>query len=710
MREVRIISSKLEIEQACALLYQVYIEKIKWNFKGDNPSNIRVEISDNKKILIDRFTYNSTWFGVFENNKILACMNVRGVDENNKLELEAYKSSEIVHQYIPLKKDKCVELSKYAILPGHASDGLVKSLFIEVLSFCEQSGFSIVGCTHNNFLKNFFLKINFPLLRQSAFKYEDSDVEAVNFYFADHAKMEVINMIDKLKHNNKAPRSVSEIFDALELIAPVLPTLVYWHDKNGVVLGLNEICLKAMGSTMNIIGKSPREFYPPETADLILNHNRKVIDTESILSQEEVINDITTGKTKYFLSVKSPLYDEEGTVIGVIGTSIDISAEKENELLKLENKKLEIENTFNNKLIMEQNNFKKIIDQAVHDIRSPLASLLIIAKNASGLSQDVAEIIAKSTERISSIANDLLSNYEPNRDKQGIDLSLSNRKSNFQVSLALQEIISEKKYEFHQSKVEFEIKINPAGYLYFFYGDEVLVKRMISNLINNAIEAIKHEFGVIRINLDVSELSVKISIEDNGEGMPTKIIDMINNNIAVTSQKKQGHGLGLSQVRESLKHNDGCLEIDSELGRGTKILLTFTKNQQPSWIVEKIEINTDDIVVILDDDLSVHQSWKMRFNDKPPRIKTDYFLSARDAMKHINNMSDQQKKNVLLLADYELSNQNINGLEVIEKTGIKRSLLVTNRFSNQEIQNRIQKANIKMMSKIQISDIDLVYL
>src|SRR5690606_37333145 len=125
--------------------------------------------------------------------------------------------------------------------------------------------------------------------------------------------------------------------------------------------------------------------------------------------------------------------------------------------------------------------------------------------------------------------NNLLEKYRPENDKKNSQLSGRREKSTFQISLALQEIVSEKKYEFYNRNVEFKVTINPAGYLTFIYAEEASFKRMISNLINNAVEALKDKSGLVNLILDVEDALIKITVEDNGKGMPEHIVDKVMN-------------------------------------------------------------------------------------------------------------------------------------------------------------------------------------
>ena len=134
------------------------------------------------------------------------------------------------------------------------------------------------------------------------------------------------------------------ILRCLELLAPSFPIPMYWNDLSSVVLGANERTLSAVGISRidEILGKTPYEMYPSEIAERIVKHNEEVIRIGQILSQEEIIKDIATGRMKYYSAFKSPLRDEDGKIIGTLGTSIEITAEKEADLLRLENARQQV--------------------------------------------------------------------------------------------------------------------------------------------------------------------------------------------------------------------------------------------------------------------------------------------------------------------------------------------------------------------------------
>lgn len=202
--------------------------------------------------------------------------------------------------------------------------------------------------------------------------------------------------------------------------------------------------------------------------------------------------------------------------------------------------------------------------------------------------------------------------------------------------------------------VAFSYDFNPDSYFAFIRAEADPFRRMISNLINNAVEALEGKEGAVNLGLSIKNSTIRLTINDNGKGIPKEILEKIRNNIVVSSGKNKGHGIGLSQVRETLERNHGQFAITSEVGKGTEITLTFPLITPPRWIAEEILLNRDDTVVILDDDTSIHGAWEMRFKNYTNVVKLKHFTNATEAIDFINK-SDKQK--ILLLTDFELLKQ-----------------------------------------------------
>ena len=101
--------------------------------------------------------------------------------------------------------------------------------------------------------------------------------------------------------------------------------------------------------------------------------------------------------------------------------------------------------------------------------------------------------------------------------------------------------------------------------------DAVVVRRVLENLLSNAVESLGGAPGVITVVTSGTgegrERRVQLSVADNGGGIPRDQLDRIFDDFYTT--KPDGTGLGLSVVRRLVTDLGGNLRVESELGRGT---------------------------------------------------------------------------------------------------------------------------------------------
>ena len=71
----------------------------------------------------------------------------------------------------------------------------------------------------------------------------------------------------------------------------------------------------------------------------------------------------------------------------------------------------------------------------------------------------------------------------------------------------------------------------------------------------------------------------------------------------------------------------------------------------------------------------------------------------KEGFKALEFFNSSDKTKILFLSDFELINQELNGLEVIEKSEIKRSILVTSYHSDPVVIDLCKKQNIYLLPK-----------
>ncbi|MBI9032156.1 tetratricopeptide repeat protein [bacterium] len=126
---------------------------------------------------------------------------------------------------------------------------------------------------------------------------------------------------------------------------------------------------------------------------------------------------------------------------------------------------------------------------------------------------------------------------------------------------------------------QIEVDVNCEDDLYI-YADNRMLSTIIRNLLTNAIK-FTHIKGIIKIYAGENDTSTKLTIEDNGIGMTQSYIDNIFNIDFVKSNSgtsdEKGTGLGLVLCKELIEYHQGTIDIESVLDTGSKITITFPK-------------------------------------------------------------------------------------------------------------------------------------
>ena len=126
-----------------------------------------------------------------------------------------------------------------------------------------------------------------------------------------------------------------------------LPGSVYWKDKNGVYLGCNNFQAKMAGlnSPEEIIGKTDYDLSWKDIAPILAKTEQEIM-TSGIPKEIIETPKLSDGRKLIMITNKAPLFNERGEIIGIVGTSIDITKQKklEDELREMTQK---LENVLN---------------------------------------------------------------------------------------------------------------------------------------------------------------------------------------------------------------------------------------------------------------------------------------------------------------------------------------------------------------------------
>lgn len=347
--------------------------------------------------------------------------------------------------------------------------------------------------------------------------------------------------------------------------------------------------------------------------------------------------------------------------------------------------------------------------QVSHDIRSPLAALEMITSSLNELPEEKRLIVRNSVHRIRDIANELLSENKRKFSDLNSD-GQSKDDSDEKVEVVLMEplietIVSEKRIQFREymdKRIDFDL--SPSAYGVFAAIRPFAFKRVISNLISNGLESLKDGKGTVRVSLvtaDTDSRKVMIKVEDDGVGMSPETLDRLGVK-GFTFGKTNGSGIGLHYSISKVKEMGGDLRIASTQAVGTTVQIDLPVAPLPQWAVSSIVLSYDGTVVVFDDDQSIHEVWKRRFDASVIRndLRILHFSSPIEFQKYYaKNFHDLES--ALFLIDFEISGFAENGLDLIEKLGIQsQSILVTSHHEEKMIRERCIAMGVKLVPKM----------
>jgi PAS domain S-box-containing protein len=115
----------------------------------------------------------------------------------------------------------------------------------------------------------------------------------------------------------------------LRTLFQTIPDMIWLKDPNGVYLACNPAFERLYGAKESeIIGKTDYDFVDKTLADFFRDKDHAVISAGKFLSNEEWLTFADDGHQALALTIKTPMYDPEGKLVGVLGVARDISDQR----------------------------------------------------------------------------------------------------------------------------------------------------------------------------------------------------------------------------------------------------------------------------------------------------------------------------------------------------------------------------------------------
>lgn len=216
----------------------------------------------------------------------------------------------------------------------------------------------------------------------------------------------------------------------------------------------------------------------------------------------------------------------------------------------------------------------RFIYSASHDLRAPVSTML-------GLLSLMKVESKHENDKYISFLEDSLVKLDVHIRKLSLFSKITNERMAVQ-EIDMHTLITEtvKEFAVHENFKKVKLKLVVAANS-TFNSDYAKVKSILFQLIKNAYDFADLSKSEPFLSINVIDLLDEIRLEmlDNGIGIEDAIISNVFKMFYRGSTKSQGAGLGLYLVREALTKIQGTIELQSDLGKGTSIVVRLPKHQ-----------------------------------------------------------------------------------------------------------------------------------
>jgi PAS domain S-box-containing protein len=446
----------------------------------------------------------------------------------------------------PFTPEKAVGTSVYEYVPPDYQQTLRDALE-QVVRTGEPCSYEVAGCGPDG-------RTSWYQSRMGPIK-KDGRVVAMTLIAADVTEHR--QAIDALRKSENKYRTLLEN----------LPQKIFLKDRNSVYVSCNENFVKDFNiKAEEITGKNDYDIVPRDLAEKYRADDKRIIESGETKDFEERY--IQQGQETIVHTVKTPVKDEQGNVIGILGIFWDITGQKRIEQRDNEHR-AELARASRLSLVGE------MASGLAHELNQPLCAIASYTQGSLRMMEsgawdsnellDAMRDVAAQAERAGQIIHrmaKLVRQKEPH-------------KSSVNIKDIIQETVSFVDSEAKIRGITIE-RVEPSEEMPLVTVDSLGIEQVLLNLLQNAFEAISDMHDgkrqvTIRVSRDTND-AVEVTVSDTGKGLPMENIDIVFQPFFTT--KSKGLGIGLSISRSIVEAHGGHLV--AELNPAGGALFRFT--------------------------------------------------------------------------------------------------------------------------------------
>ncbi len=369
----------------------------------------------------------------------------------------------------------------------------------------------------------------------------------------------------------------------LRYMIDAIPDLIFFKDADSKFLGCNKAFEKYINKrSEDIIGLSEFDLFQKTEASGYLKSDRLIIQT---LEAERSTNWIKfpNGQRFLFYTLKTPYFDSDNNLLGIIGISRDITEmEETRQRLILAKEKAEESDRLKTAFLANMS----------HEIRTPMNAIIGFSDLLSedDLSpEDKVDFISKiksSGQSLMALINDILDIAKIESGQLKISESVC----------AINQILNDLLGTFEELKniagkkgISLILKVpEDAGNL-MIMTDPMRLKQILTNLLSNALKFT--EFGSIEFGYTIQANKLSFYVKDSGIGILRSKQKLLFQRFSQldpsTTRKYGGTGLGLAISKNLVDLLGGAIGMESNPGKGSLFHFTIPFKPAKSRLVKK---------------------------------------------------------------------------------------------------------------------------
>jgi PAS domain S-box-containing protein len=374
-------------------------------------------------------------------------------------------------------------------------------------------------------------------------------------------------LISDITERKKAEDSLRKSENKYRTLLEHLPQKIFYKDRNSVYISCNKNYANDLRINLDeIIGKTDYEFFPKELVEKYRADDKRLMNLDRTEEMEEKY--VLDGKEYFVHTIKTPIKDDKGNTIGVMGIFRDITEHKKLEDQLRHAQKMEAIGTLAGGIAHDFNNILNVI----MGFGSIVMDMLGDDHVAKGHMKEVivaAERAVHLTKRLLLFSRKAVAEFKP------VDVN----EMIINMEKMLSQIIGE----------DINFVTDLMGAKAMVMADAGQMEQVLINLATNARDAMP-KGGKLTISTEIKEVDdayiavygygktgtyALISVTDTGTGMDAETQEKIFEPFFTTKGVGEGTGLGLAIAYGIIKQHDGYIKVYSKEGKGTtfKILL-----------------------------------------------------------------------------------------------------------------------------------------